>query len=117
MTNTQINARLDAIKTIEESIASSEQFINKCKAVTIQDDRYLAVFPETMMGVGYGVNGLGFTDTPYSLTQAENYERNVTNGHGQHPVVMSHKEYVLSCIAMQVRHIDTMRDMLEFQAI
>ena len=118
MTTTQINARLDSIKFIEQQIVSSEQYIKKCKAIKIQQDKFLAVFPNIMAGVGYGVNGkFGFNNTPYSLSQAEKYERNVTNGHGEHPVVMSHKEYIQRCIANQVKHIDTMRDILELQAI
>lgn len=112
-----LQAKLDGLKVIEESIISSEQFIKKCKGIDIEEGKFLAVFPDTMMAVGYGVNGIAFTETPYSLRQAEYFEKNVTNGHNHHPVVMTHREYVNKCIDMQIRHIDTMRELLEYNAL
>jgi hypothetical protein len=117
MTTTQINARLDAIKTIEEEIASSEQFIKKCKASSIQSDKYLAVFPTIMMGVKSEGGKAIFTDEPYSFEYAKVWSNSITNGHGEYPIIMSHSEYIERCIAMQIKHIDTMRNILKFQAI
>jgi hypothetical protein len=96
-------------QVIAESISSSESYISKCKATKVYDNLYLAVFPDVMMGVQMGVNGIGFGDNPYSLRTAMNYSKNVTNGHGQHPVVMTHQEYLDKCIEMQVKHIETMK--------
>lgn len=96
-------------QTIAESIAQSEKFIAKCKGTEVTT-KYLAVFPETMMAVGMGVNGIEFTETPYGFSTALNYSRNVTNGHGQHPVIMTHEDYLQKCIEQQEKHLLVMRD-------
>ena len=96
-------------QTIAESIAQSEKFIAKCKGTEVTT-KYLAVFPETMMAVGMGVYGIGFTETSYSFKTALNYSRNVINGHGQNPVIMTHEEYLQKCIEQQEKHLLVMRD-------
>lgn len=102
---------MNAQQVIAESISNSENFIKKCKGTQVEDNKYLAVFPDTMMGVCMGFNGIEFGDTPYSYATALNYSRNVTNGHGQHPIIMTHQEYIDGCIRQQENYLDVLKNL------
>lgn len=102
---------MNAQQTISMAIANAEQFITKCKGISAQS-KWMAVFEETMMAVGYKEGGgMTFTETPYGYDLANHFAERVTNGHGQHPVVMTHQEYLDKCIDMQENYLVTMREL------
>ena len=98
-------------QTIATAISNTEAFIGKCKGTEVKD-LYMAVFPDTMMAVGYAEGGaLQFTENPYELHLASHIATIVRNGRNEHPVVMTHGEFLAKCIAQQEEHLIVLREL------
>lgn len=96
--------------TINEAISNSEKFIAKCKGTKVEN-KYLAVFPDTMMAVKSEGGKAVFTEEPYSFEYAKVYCKSIINGHGLHPEIMEHREYLQKCIKQQEAHLAVLNEL------
>jgi hypothetical protein len=100
---------MDKKQIIQDAIQSAEAFIEKLKKVEIQPDKYLAVFPDTMMGVRSEGGKAIFTDEPYDFDSAKIFSNSIINGHYQYPEIMHHRYYIEKCIQQQERLLKSLR--------
>lgn len=100
-----------AQQTIKSAIEETIGYINKMKQQPIADNKYLAVFTDIMLGVQQIDREVFFGDEPYSYDMAWSLSKSVINGHGKHPIIMSHEEYVTKSIEMQEKHLETLTNL------
>ena len=109
---TKFNQLTEAQKAIFiEAVESAQSFIAKLQEVQICANGFVCAFPET--NVCFQPDQKGGWDVvsathalPMSLVVATRNCKRVTNGHNEHPVVMSHAEFVAKEIEAQQNMID-----------
>lgn len=102
---------MTAQQSIKSAIEVTIGYINKMRQEPIADNKYLAVFPDIMLGVQRIEGEVFFGDEPYSYETAWSLSQSVRNGHGNRPIIMSHEEYVTKSIEMQEKHLETLTNL------
>lgn len=102
---------MTAQQSIKSAIEVTIGYINKMRQEPIADNKYLAVFPDIMLGVQNIDGEVFFGDEPYCYETAWSLSQSVKNGHGKRPIIMSHGEYVTKSIEMQEKHLETLTNL------
>jgi hypothetical protein len=105
--------QISADTKLQELIDMFENSIETLEAIEADKFNYYAVFSDTLLvgdidKNGKGVIAHGLAPEPYSLDKAHYLSKNLTNGHGHAPIVMSQVQYIEKSIENLKKNLESL---------